>query len=130
MKSLLIPAFCAAALSAASPEVEAYMQQLQAEASLPFDAKRGETIFTAEQIGKKGSKIACTSCHGMDLSQNGKNTHTGKVIEPLSPKANPARLTSLKEVKKWLRRNFNDVYTREGTAQEKGDVLTYIMNQR
>ena len=128
MKSLLIAAVSAAALSAASPEVDAYLQQLQSEASLPFDAKHGETIFTAEHIGKKGAKIACTSCHGIDLAQNGKNVNTGKVIKPLSPKANPARLTSVKEVQKWLRRNFNDVYAREGTAQEKGDVLTYIMN--
>ncbi len=32
----------------------------------------------------------------------------------------------MKEMKKWLRRNFNDVYKREGTAQEKGDVLLFI----
>jgi len=38
-------------------------------------------------------------------------------------------LTSVKEVEKWLRRNFNDVYNREGTAQEKGDVLLYIMSK-
>jgi cytochrome c553 len=130
MKPLLITVFCAAALSAASPEVDAYVQQLQAEAPLPFDAKRGEALFTSEHLGKKGVKIACTSCHGTDLTQNGKNANTGKVIQPLSPKANPERLTSLKEVKKWLRRNFKDVYTREGTAQEKGDVLTYIMQYR
>jgi cytochrome c peroxidase len=128
MRTLLITAIGAAALSAASPEVDTYLQQLQSEAALPFDVKRGEALFTTEHIGKKGTKIACTSCHGIDLAQNGRNANTGKVIEPLAPRANPARLTSVKEVKKWLRRNFKDVYDREGTAQEKGDVLTYIMN--
>ena len=128
MKHLLFAALCAAALSAASPEVDAYLQQLQSQAPLPFDAKRGEAIFTSEHVGKKGTAMSCTSCHGTDLSQNGKNANTGKLIEPLAPSANPARLTSIKEVKKWLRRNFNDVYNREGSAQEKGDVLTYIMN--
>jgi cytochrome c553 len=128
MRHLLFAALCASALTAASPEVEAYIQQLQSEASLPFDAKRGQAVFTSEHVGKKGTKMACTSCHGTNLGQNGKNAHTGKVIEPLAPGANPARLTSVKEVKKWLRRNFNDVYNREGTAQEKGDVLTYIMH--
>ena len=33
------------------------------------------------------------------------------------------------EVQKWLRRNFNDVYNREGSALEKGDVLTYLIGQ-
>jgi len=51
------------------------------------------------------------------------------VIEPLSPTTNPQRLTDVKEVTKWLRRNFKDVYNREGTATEKGDVLTYILNK-
>ena len=127
MKSLIVLALCSASLLAASPEVDAYLQQLQAEASKPFDAARGETVFTSEQIGKKGEKIACTTCHSTDLSADGKNINTGKVIAPLSPKADPERLTSVKEVQKWLRRNFKDVYNREGTAQEKGDVLTYIM---
>ena len=128
MKTILITALTAASLMAASPEVEAYMQQLQGEASLPFDAKRGEAIFTSEHVGKKGERIACTTCHALNLTQSGKNVNTGKVIDPLSPKANPLRLTKVKEVNKWLRRNFMDVYSREGTAQEKGDVLTYIMN--
>jgi N-dimethylarginine dimethylaminohydrolase len=57
------------------------------------------------------------------------NKHTNKVIEPLSPTTNPERLTEVKQVKKWLRRNFRDVYNREGTATEKGDVLTYIINK-
>jgi len=32
----------------------------------------------------------------------------------------------VKNVKKWLRRNFNDVYTKQGTALQKGDVLYFI----
>ena len=128
MKSILITALCTATLMAVTPEVDAYMQQLQAEASQPFDAKRGEAVFTSEHIGKKGEKIACTTCHSVNLADTGKNINTGKVIDPLSPKANPTRLTNVKEVQKWLRRNFKDVYNREGTAQEKGDVLTYIIN--
>lgn len=52
-----------------------------------------------------------------------------KKIEPLSTKANPSRLTDVKKVQKWLKRNFNDVYNRVGTAQEKGDVLVYILSK-
>ena len=94
-----------------------------------FDALRGEEIFTSKHIGKKGKEISCTSCHGINLNNSGENTFTGKTIEPLSPKANPKRFTDVKEIEKWMKRNFNDVYNREGTALEKGDVTTYIINK-
>ena len=94
-----------------------------------FDAKRGEEIFTSKHIGKKGKEISCTTCHTINLNNSGENTFTGKTIEPLSPKANPKRFTDVKEIEKWMKRNFNDVYNREGTALEKGDVITYIINK-
>ena len=94
-----------------------------------FDAKRGEEIFTSTHIGKKGKEISCVTCHTTNLNNNGENTFTGKVIEPLSPKANPKRLTDINEIEKWLKRNFNDVYNKEGTPMEKGDVITYIMSK-
>ncbi len=94
-----------------------------------FDAKRGEEIFTSKHIGKKGKEISCTTCHTVNLNNSGENTFTGKTIEPLSPKANPKRFTDVKEIEKWMKRNFNDVYNRDGTALEKGDVTTYIINK-
>lgn len=94
-----------------------------------FDYKRGEKIFTSKHIGKRGKEISCASCHTNNLNNSGENFFTGKEIEPLSPKANPERFTKLKNIKKWLRRNFNDVYNRKGTAKEKGDVVTYIINK-
>ena len=94
-----------------------------------FDVKRGEEIFTSKHIGKKSKEISCTTCHTSNLNNSGENTFTGKTIEPLSPKANPNRFTDIKEVEKWMKRNFNDVYNREGTALEKGDVTTYIINK-
>lgn len=94
-----------------------------------FDAKRGEVLFTSEHIGKKGKAISCVSCHGNDFTKSHQNFFTGKVIEPLSPKTNPTRLSETATIEKWLKRNFNDVYNREGTAQEKGDVLAYILSK-
>lgn len=94
-----------------------------------FDEKKGEEIFTSKHIGKKGKEISCVSCHTVNLNKTGENFFTGKEIKPLSPKVNPKRFTKLKTIKKWIRRNFNDVYKREGTAQEKGDVVTYIINK-
>ena len=94
-----------------------------------FDFKRGEEIFLSKHIGKKGELISCESCHGTNLHEENQNYFTGKQIDALSPKANPKRFTDKKEIEKWLKRNFNDVYNREGTALEKGDVITYIINK-
>ncbi len=114
--------------------IDSYLVQLKKEAIAKdanfkgFDANRGKEIFTSKHIGKRGKKISCASCHTNNLLNYGENIFTGKKIKPLSPKANPKRLTDIKKVKKWLRRNFKDVYKREGTPQEKGDVLLYILN--
>ena len=117
-------------------QMQEFMNTLKEEAKKQnpnfkeFDYDRGEKIFTSEHIGKKGKLISCVTCHTNNLSNKGKNEHTNKVIEPLSPSANADRFTEVKEVKKWLRRNFKDVYVRAGTSQEKGDVITYIINQK
>ena len=118
-----------------NPQMQEFMNTLKVEAKKQnpnfkdFNYKRGEKIFTSEHIGKKGKLISCVSCHTKDLSKQGMNEHTNKVIKPLSPSANAERFTNVKDVKKWLRRNFKDVYVRAGTAQEKGDVVTYIINK-
>ena len=133
MKLLLIISFFITISNATI--VESYLNNLKLEVLKEepnfkgFDTKRGEEIFTSKHIGKRGKEISCTSCHGIDLSQNGKNFFTGKEIEPLSPKTNSKRLTSVKEIEKWLKRNFNDVYNRVGTNKEKGDVITYILSK-
>lgn len=133
MKYLAIGFLFSTSLMAASPEVVQYMNELSKTAKAEnssfngFDAARGKEIFTSTHTGKQGKPMACTSCHTQNLSASGKNALTGKVIDPLSPRTNSQRLTSVKEVNKWLKRNFMDVYAREGSAQEKGDVLIYIM---
>jgi hypothetical protein len=116
-------------------DVQKYIDGLKIEAKkidpnfTDFDIARGEKIFTTKHIGKKGKEISCVSCHSTDLRSKARNYFTNKVIKPLSPKANPKRLTKVKNIKKWLRRNFKDVYVREGNAIEKGDVLYYISSK-
>jgi hypothetical protein len=115
--------------------MKTYMESLSAEAKAAnpsftgFDAKRGEAIFISKQAGKKGTQMSCTTCHTTNLKKDGQNVNTNKPIMALAPSVNPTRLTDVAEVEKWLRRNFNDVFVREGNALEKGDVLTYIINQ-
>ncbi len=116
-------------------DMQNYIDSLKAEAKqqnskfIDFDVQRGKEIFTSTHIGKRGKPLSCTSCHTNDLRQNGENIHTGKILDPLSPHANPKSMVKVKQVKKWLRRNFKDVYNRVGTAQEKGDVIYFIVKK-
>ena len=116
-------------------EMKAYIDELKKETKeqnpsfVDFSAKNGEILFKTENIGKENKKLSCVSCHGSDLRQKAQNIFTGKDIDPLAPSVNKARLSDVKEVKKWLKRNFKDVFLREGTAQQKGDVLYYIMSK-
>lgn len=93
-----------------------------------FDPERGRKLFFDTHPNDKSGTISCATCHTSDLKKSGK-TLVGKAIEPLAPSANKNRLTNVKETEKWLLRNFKQVYGREGTAREKGDVLMFINAQ-
>ena len=118
--------------SSFNPQMQGYVNDLKVEAKknnpnfVDFNAQRGEQIFTTSHIGKRGESISCTSCHSFNLKNEGKNIHTNKILKPLAPSVNTKRLSKVKNVKKWLRRNYNDVYNQEGTALQKGDVLYFI----
>jgi len=129
--AVMTPAFgLAAGLNA---EMTKYVQGLETQAKKEsgfkgFDAERGKKLFFETRPNAKSGPISCATCHTSDLKKSGK-TLVGKAIEPLAPSANPKRLTDVKETEKWLARNFKQVYGREGTAREKGDVLTFISKQ-
>ena len=134
LASSLLCAVCAFGLEL-NAEMKAYIDEIKKEAKdqnpsfVDFSAKNGEILFKTENIGKENKKLSCVSCHGSDLRQKAQNIFTGKDIDPLAPSVNKARLSDVKEVKKWLKRNFKDVFLREGTAEQKGDVLYYIMSK-
>jgi hypothetical protein len=88
-----------------------------------FSAERGRTFFQSTH----GGDWSCSSCHTQNPTTPGKHAKTGKTIAPLAPSANAERFTSVAEAEKWFKRNCNDVMGRECTAQEKGDVLAYLM---
>lgn len=86
-------------------------------------AARGEQFFNA----KHGKEWSCASCHENPPNHDTKHIVTGKVIKPLAPAANPARFTDEAKADKWFKRNCNDVLGRECTAQEKADVLAWLI---
>ena len=89
-----------------------------------FSAGRGQTFFSATH----GNDWSCTSCHTAAPAKPGKHVKTGKDIAPMAPAANPQRFTDAAKVEKWFKRNCKDVLDRVCTAQEKGDVLAYLMS--
>lgn len=89
-----------------------------------FSAERGKALYFAEEQ-RNGKTMSCTTCHTDDPRQTGK-TLAYRKVEPLAPVAGPARFTDAKKVEKWFRRNCDDVFARECTAQEKGDFITWI----
>lgn len=88
-----------------------------------FSSARGETFFMA----RHGNEWSCSSCHTENPAAAGKHAKTGKAIEPLAPSANAERFTNPKKVDKWFKRNCNDVLDRLCSAQEKGDLLAYLL---
>ena len=85
---------------------------------------RGEQFFNS----KHGKEWSCASCHENSPNHDTKHIVTGKVIKPLASSANSARFTDEAKVDKWFKRNCNDVLGRECTAQEKADVLAWLMS--
>jgi hypothetical protein len=88
-----------------------------------FSAERGERFFKT----KHSHNLSCSTCHTDNPAAQGKHSETDKIIKPLAPAANEERFTDMKKVAKWFKRNCNDVLDRECTAQEKGDVLAYLL---
>ena len=84
---------------------------------------RGEQFFNT----KHGKEWSCSSCHENPPNHDTKHIVTGKVIKPLAPSANPTRFTDEAKADKWFKRNCNDVLDRDCTAQEKAEVLSWLM---
>lgn len=91
--------------------------------SAKASSSRGEQFFNA----KHGKEWSCASCHEDPPNHATKHIVTGKVIKPLSPNSNTERFIDQAKVDKWFKRNCNDVLARECTAQEKADVLSWLM---
>lgn len=125
-----------AALTLASTAFAASPEELQATflteaqqakpALKTFSAERGRAFFNATHA----DRWSCASCHSSNTAQNGAHAVTRKVIEPLAPAVNPRRFSDAATVEKWFRRNCKDVLARACSAEEKGDVLAYLLTVR
>ena len=117
-------------LASQASVVDEQLAGYQASGAGPFNVQKGEQLWQQEVMNAKdGRARSCTTCHGNDLRSTGKHIKTGKVIEPLSPVVNAERLSSVKKIRKWFKRNCKWTWGRECTPQEKGDLLSFMRNQ-
>ena len=126
---VLIGALFMASTASATPATDELFARYKSEGATGFDAERGGKAWVKEVKGEDGEMMACTSCHGKDLSKAGAHHRTKKVIEPMAPSANAERFTDVKKIEKWFKRNCNDAWGRECTAQEKGDFLKFLLSK-
>jgi hypothetical protein len=99
-----------------------------AQAGAPASPERGRQLFTTVQ--KNTFDWSCSSCHGPVPTGQGRHDLSHKPIAPLAPAANPSRFTDAKRVEGWFRTNCTDVVGRDCSAQEKADVLSWLISLR
>lgn len=113
--------FAALLSSVSHADASAQLQALQAAGAGPFSAAAGEALWLQDNNGR-----SCATCHGSDPARPGKHQKTGKPIDPMALHANPERFTDAAKTEKWFLRNCRWTLGRECSAQEKGDVITWL----
>ena len=103
-----------------------FLTRFEKEAGAAASAERGARFFTTKQ----GGEWSCASCHTERPIQTGRHAKTDKPITPLAPAANAERFTDAAKVDKWFRRNCNDTLNRICSAQEKADVMAWLLAQK
>jgi Domain of unknown function (DUF1924) len=114
-----------------------------------FSAERGEAFYHEPHVIKGAGVWSCSSCHLKDPRYSVKAHRTDipcrachvindwehpnpkkaklRRIDPFAPSANVKRLNDPKQVEVFLKLNCLLLLKRECTAQEKGDVITYLL---
>lgn len=116
--------------SSTLPLINTYTNQVkkQDRGFTAFSAKRGSALFFSNSTAGKPETPSCTSCHTESPLKAGK-TRAGKEIAPMAISKTPERYADPKKVEKWFRRNCKSVLGRICTPLEKGDFLTFMLNQ-
>lgn len=117
-------------LPAFATVVDERLTSYQTTGAGPFAKQTGQRMWRKKVVDpKSGQSRSCTTCHGQDLRAAGKHARTGKVIKAMNPSVNSERLSDVKKIRKWFKRNCKWTWGRECTPQEKGDFLTFIQGQ-
>jgi hypothetical protein len=90
-----------------------------------FSVAAGKAFWTTPHTGGNPETPSCTTCHTKDAHNQGQ-TRAGKLIKPMAVSVTPARFTDPAKVAKWFDRNCKTVLGRDCTAEEKGNVISYL----
>ncbi len=123
MRKLFIIAALLAATGAQAETPRDFLTRFEKEAGGAASAERGARFFNSKQ----GGEWSCASCHTDKPTQAGRHAKTDKPIAALAPVANAERFTDAAKVDKWFRRNCNDTVNRLCSAQEKADVMAWLL---
>jgi cytochrome c peroxidase len=150
---VLCAALGAGAACAAGPEAFLEQYARQATAADPgftgFSAQRGAAFYLRpHQVDEMGS-VSCASCHQPDPRKSSEAHHdqipcrachvvfsgqpeghrpTRRELQALAPSANPERFTNEWRTEYWFAYNCKLLLGRECTAQEKGDLITWLLS--
>ncbi len=97
-------------------------------AVVPFSVESGRQIFLMTRTWEGDSQPACAACHTEDPKNAGKHIESKKPIKPLAPTANPERFTDVNKIEANFSKHCREVYSRDCTASEKGNFLTYLLS--
>lgn len=125
---IFLCSFIVIPVAQATPATDALMHKYKSEGAGNFDAELGKKDWFREVKSDDGEKQSCISCHTSDLSKTGKHQKTQKIIQPMFASFNAERYTDENKIEKWFKRNCKDVWGRECTAQEKGNILKYLLS--
>jgi hypothetical protein len=88
-------------------------------------AERGQAFFT-RKFGRDFD--SCAACHGAVPVRAGKDLVSEKAITALAPAVSPQRFTDKAKVEYRFAQNCKDVVGRDCSAQEKADVMSWLLS--
>jgi hypothetical protein len=113
-----------------------------------FSAERGAAFYVRRHQVEEMGSVSCASCHQSDPRKTSQAHHdqipcrachvvftrqpeghrpTRRELPPLAPSANPERFTNEWRTEYWFGYNCKLLLGRECTAQEKGDLITWLL---
>ena len=127
LASMLLLGLSSSLINLAQANEQTVTSLLQTYGATDARADRGKQLWEKSfNRGGEFTERSCASCHYKDLTRTGQHIKTRKLIKPMSPSANPERLTNEKKVEKWFKRNCKWTIGRECSTAEKADLLLYI----
>ena len=119
-----IALLCIVTSTTQANSVDKHLQAYRQQGASQADTAKGKQLWYASN-----NERSCSSCHGAKPGDVGKHAKTRKSIEPMALSINPDRYQDGKKIEKWFLRNCKWTFGRTCTAQEKADILTWLVSQ-